>query len=154
MRSPFSPYKNADLYFSRTTDAQYSEIVTDNYGNPVDISDRSKDSIHIEAYLVAMPSWKTSEGKLFHAADKGSGERVRGGSFENYLAFYGYVISPLDLPPELGTSILNGTAKIQSRGNLINEGFFKLLNVYQAPAVIPYKVSKIITRINGVFSWQ
>ena len=154
MHSPFKRYKNADLYFPKTSDFEYSELLTDDYGNPVNISDRPSEEIHIEAYLKPIPSWKASEGKLFHGSDKGSGERVRGGGIENYITFFGYIISPLDIPSELGSSIINGRAEITFRAGEVKKGSFKLLEVPQPPALISYEIAKIITRINGVFLWQ
>lgn len=153
-RSPFKPYKNADLYFPASANIQYSEVAVDDYGNPVNIDDdRPTEEIHIEAYLVAIPNWKTSEGRLFGGSDKGSGDRVRGGSHENYLSYHGYIISPLDLPKDIAGSVVNGRAEIKMRSDRLVKGNFKLIEVYQAPAVIPYRVSRIITRINGVFSY-
>ena len=154
MRSPFKPYKNADLYFPKTSNSQYSELLIDDYGNPVDISNRPTEEIHIEAYLVAIPNWKFSEGRLFGGGEKGSGDRVRGGGHENYLSYYGYVISPLDLPKDISGTVLNGKAEIKMRSERLVKGNFKLIEVYQSPAVIPYQISKIITRINGIFSWN
>lgn len=151
MQSPFKKYKNADLYFP-SNETLYSDMVFDEYGNQKNISIQKE--IHVEAYLKTINNWSTSEGRLFKASEKQSGERITGGTPENYIALYGYLISPLEIPPELKASTLNGKAKIIMNYNDIQEGMFKLIKLPQLPAVIPYKISRIITRISGIFTWQ